>query len=78
MKFLKIGNEIINLAHVQDIEFKPAGVDEETGKHHGASLCFSYQDSAKWFLHQTAEYVWDYINEHLDMTVCPILQEVTK
>ena len=75
MKFLKIGNEIINLAHVQNITLQT--------KDNGGKVLYFYTDVAAEQVSyvaygNAAEYVWNHINKHLDMTVCPIPQVVTK
>mgnify|MGYP000978219301 CR=1 FL=1 len=75
MKWLKVGKTIINLAHVQSIELKEMD--------NGACKLYLYSGDTEngildVFYGDVAKYVWEFINEHLDMTVCPILQEVTK
>ena len=74
MKFLRIGNEIINLAQVKNITL-------HTNDNGGKVLYFYTDVAAEQVSYvaygDTAEYVWEFINEHLD-TVCPIPQGVTK
>ena len=67
MRPLKIGNEIINLALVKSIVLKQ--------QHDGEPVLYfsdgaAGDDDLSVFYGDEAKYLWDWLNENIDMTVC--------